>query len=188
MLTKALEVAIGSSLVGPQDRLRTGEEPINRLEGALRDNQLVRELVRRIRVGDLFTPLIIARPSHADLYRVLFKLTTKQKLEREIQQVLWAARHKTPVPVRFVQDMEQENRVTRGGLRESGISVQLGGGICSLFLDIFLSELLNCADGKSTPEAVMKILRNIILKHLAKIHNLMDIITRNDSEYQPSLL
>ena len=185
MLTKALEVAIDSSLIGPQDWLRTDDELIDRLQDAVGNDQLIRELVRRIRVGDLFSPLIIARSSHTNFYRILFGPTAKRKLEAEIQKILWdTARHKTPVLVHFIRDQGRTDRAVRVCFRESGKSAQLGSDSSNLFVGVFLSVPPPRADQNAAAAAVVGHLRRGLLDDLAEVEDPMGVPEDNDFEPQ----
>jgi hypothetical protein len=86
MLTLAVERAVEKGLLGPDDWLRTDEGLLDYLEGeSVGENQAIGQIVKRLRVGDLFECVDVWRTSHTHLYQRLSEAAAKRRLEEAVR-------------------------------------------------------------------------------------------------------
>jgi HD superfamily phosphohydrolase len=85
MLTLAIELAAARGLLGPDIWLRTDDGLLDHLESAsIGENQFVGQIVKRLRVGDLFECLEIWKTSEIDKYAQMKDAAAKRELEVSI--------------------------------------------------------------------------------------------------------
>ncbi|MHC8345920.1 HD domain-containing protein [Pseudomonas sp. RT6P73] len=85
MLTKIIERAAHYELIGADSWILTDHEFLDRLERtALGESQEVKELVSRLKCGDLYQPIVLLSSDGVEQYARLSTIESKGRLEKEI--------------------------------------------------------------------------------------------------------
>lgn len=85
MLTRAIERAAAYEIIGADSWIRTDSEFLDHLErSAIGTGQEVRDLVRRLRCADLYTPVFLGRSVTIAAYSALNEIGSKRKLEASL--------------------------------------------------------------------------------------------------------
>lgn len=85
MLTRAIEEASAHNLIGSDSWVRTDGEFLEYLERtAIGDAQEVRNLIRRLKAGDLYEPILLVGSPSIDTYAALSSIEIKRELEADI--------------------------------------------------------------------------------------------------------
>ncbi len=87
MLTMAVEAAIEAKLLGPDSWKLTDDELLSELEvTSVGEHQLIRQIIRRLRLGDLFECIEVWATPQTGPYDLLSEAGKKRRLEREIER------------------------------------------------------------------------------------------------------
>lgn len=88
MLTRAIELATTHEIVGADSWIRTDAEFLEDLERkAIGEAQNVRDLVRRLRYGDLYIPLFLGGTPSIDMYSMLSEIEFKHGFEASLARL-----------------------------------------------------------------------------------------------------
>lgn len=151
MLTRAFEDAVKMQMIGLDSWRLTDEEMIQHLQsGSVGDAQAVEDMLRRLRLGDLYTPLVMARSSSVGAYKELAKIEVKRKIESAIRDKAYekeiekATREKgyekkcgPSFLVHFILDVRKTDRAINVQLRDTGKEMTLGTDSRSLLVGVF---------------------------------------------------
>lgn len=89
MLTRAVELAARKDLLGPQDWLLTDDDLLASLQSrSVGENQAIGQIVKRLRVGDLFYCVDVWSSADTALYEQFSNATSKRALEETIDEDL----------------------------------------------------------------------------------------------------
>ena len=139
MLTRAIEEASRMEIIGADSWVRTDSEFLESLEQrAVGDAQEVRELVRRLRRGDLYDPVALLSTPSIQLYSGLNASQAKRDLEHELTQSIRAKGLK--LLVHFILDKGKTERQVAFVSEEDGGEVVVGSNSEQLLAGVFLSS------------------------------------------------
>lgn len=139
MLTRAIEEAARMEIIGADSWVRTDSEFLENLEQqAVGDAQEVRELIRRLRRGDLYEPVALLRTPSIELYSSLNTSQAKRELEQELTQSMQAKGLK-PL-VHFILDKGKTDRQVAFVSEENGTRVVVGSNSEQLLAGLFFSS------------------------------------------------
>ncbi|WP_192876308.1 HD domain-containing protein [Rhizorhabdus dicambivorans] len=142
MLTLAVEMAAEANLIGPDDWTLTDDELLEKLrERSVGDNQAIGQIVRRLRVGDLFECVGVWRSDAIDLYNALSDAHSKRELERSIEaQLAGKGAPKVKVCVHYILDARKTCRALSYYDLASGSEKMIGHDSRSLLVGVFLTN------------------------------------------------
>lgn len=142
MLTLAVELAAEASMIGPDDWTLTDDELLDQLrDRSVGDNQAIGQIVRRLRVGDLFECVDVWRSDAANIYQALSDAQSKRTLERRIEAKLESRDGpKIKVCIHFILDIKKTCRSLCFIDLESGMEKRVGHDSHSLLVGAFVTN------------------------------------------------
>lgn len=141
MLTKAIEIAISQKLIGTDTWIDTDSQFLDRLENVEDQNLEVRDLVKRIKCGDLYEPLFLYKSTSTTEYQSVNTEEQKLILTHKIHNILKTEfRIGTKVILHFILDKGKTNRAIQVNLRENQKDITIGNNSNQLLIGIFLSK------------------------------------------------
>lgn len=141
MLTKAMEKAIAFGSIGTQDWLQTDYDLLSKLAQNIGDSQEIAELAKRIKVGDLYTPVTILESSSIEPYENVSKVDSKNLLETEIANYSKSVLKLNIRPIiHFILDKGKTNRAITVYLKESHEEYLIGENSKKLLIGLFTSR------------------------------------------------
>lgn len=185
MLTKAIEIAVNCGIVGSDSWLMTDDRFLDFLEDhGLGENQEVRELIRRLRRGDLYYPVALYESPSISLYSQLSDVKIKNAIEAELSRAL-KGRGTKPL-IHFILDKNKTERSVSILLSESKKILKIGKNSERLLSGIFIS---NPKIAESEKMMIADLFKQILTKHGARnIHNIEDPMGSPPSDIQLKLL
>ncbi len=139
MLTKAIEIAMRHEMIGADSWLMTDDGFLDFLEEkGIGETQDVRELIRRLKRGDLYTPIALYESPDVDLYSMLSEKDFKASLEAELSRGL-KGRGVKPL-VHFILDNRKTERAISFRLSDTGEHITMGSNSCRLLSGVFVSN------------------------------------------------
>ncbi len=139
MLTRAFEEAVRLEKVGTDNWRMTDDELIQYFLSQVGEAQLIKELSRRLRLGQLFIPVLIGRSAAIDTYRTLNRMDTKREIEKEIRKAAYRDRAGPQILVHFILDNKKTERAVEVILRETGERTVIGRDTQCLLIGAFAS-------------------------------------------------
>lgn len=141
MLTKAIEIAISQNLIGTDTWIDTDSQFLSRLENIEDENLEVRDLIKRIKCGDLYEPLYLYKSTSTTEYQSINTEEQKLILTNEINNILKNEfKIGTKVILHFILDKGKTNRAIKVKLRENQKNITIGNNSNQLLIGIFLSK------------------------------------------------
>jgi HD superfamily phosphohydrolase len=155
MLQYALECALTDDLLDPSAWVYTDNELLDKLWSiGIGEFQGIRDMVRRLRTGDLFTPLVLLESPNVDTYRLLDNAATKYSLVAALKSHSRSAGYNYQYVLHFIRDVAKTDRAVDIIEKESGRSMRIGRDSNRLLIGLFTSrpvhdatianELQNC--------------------------------------------
>lgn len=143
MLTRAMERAIATNLVGADSWLKTDSELLYHLEKkSVGDAQDIADIVRRLKSGELYEPIVLLETSAIEQYDRLSQIDIKMGLERELANFAKTALGLTARPIfHFILDKGKTERSVNVIVRETGESVTVGTSSKRILIGVFISKL-----------------------------------------------
>lgn len=141
MLTLAIEKAFDAGLLDQQSWLLTDEGLLTHLEekGA-GELQEIGELVRRLRSGDLYQPLILASTPDTKLYDLLASTAKKREIEKRLTNALRGkGRSPGKLLLHFILDHKKTSRSVKARIGGSTSPTVIGTDSKQLLLGLFSS-------------------------------------------------
>lgn len=162
MFTRAVELAIKGQLLGANSWVHTDAELLSILEKkGIGDSQFVGELIKRIRLGDLFEPICLLASRSVEKYNMLSDAGVKARLEHAIidfgKKTLGV---NIRVILHLILDSGKTRRSVQVKVRESDAFMKIGVDSKKLLIGVFLSKT-------GLPERIMNALNAKILELLA---------------------
>lgn len=139
MLTRAFEDAVSLDKLGIDNWRMTDDELIQHFLSQVGDGQDIKELSRRLRLGQLFTPVLIGRSTSVDAYRRLNRIGTKRDIEKAIRKSAYQKRTGPQLLVHFILDMKKTERAIRVAVKETGSPMVIGRDTSRLLIGVFAS-------------------------------------------------
>jgi HD superfamily phosphohydrolase len=102
--------------------------------------QDIRDMVRRLRTGDLFAPLALLESPDVETYRLLDNATTKRSIVAELKSYSRKAGHNCQFLLHFIRDVAKTDRAVDIIEKESGRGVRLGRDSNRLLIGLFTSR------------------------------------------------
>jgi hypothetical protein len=158
MLTRAFEDAALRGEVGADSWRMTDEELVQHFLSQVGENQGIKEIVRRLRLGALFSPVLIGRSRSIRAYRTLNKIETKRRIEAEIRSSTFQGRSSPQILVHFILDVKKTERALRIVLEETKSQVTIGKNSESLLVGVFTSAAVSPKEVTSLSAAARRIL------------------------------
>lgn len=140
MLTLAIEMAVEAHILGPDSWLLTDDELLSELEEtSVGEHQAIGQIVRRLRVGDLFEPIGVWSTCNVAPYEELSEATRKRAIESRIEQFASMTRGpKLRCCVHFIKDHKKTRRSVSFLDAETGASITVGEDSCELHVGVFI--------------------------------------------------
>ena len=89
MLTSAVEGALSAGLLGTDSWSQTDDGFLNSLEKhAIGEYQHVASLIRRVRTGELYSPIFLERSSDTEMYQILSSPDAKKRIIEHLEKVV----------------------------------------------------------------------------------------------------
>ena len=175
MLTKALELAVGAKLVTEEHWILTDDELLEFLvENATGEHQDISELVRRVRVGDLYQPLLLVRSSATSKYEHLAKLEAKQELEATLSARLRSiTKSAAKLFVHYILDKKKTDRAVHVTVTPQNRKITIGTDSNSLLVGVFLSKPISSQFQDAVSNAIYSVLHEHGIAELTPIDDPM---------------
>jgi HD superfamily phosphohydrolase len=177
MLTRAFEDAVLIAQVGADSWRMTDEDLIQHFLTQVGESQGIKELTRRLRLGELFTPILIGRSSAVNAYRYLNKIETKRKIETQIKAIASQSKSGLQILVHFILDLKKTERALRIVLKETCAPMILGHNSESLLIGVFASAPMTAKEAKAIATATRSVLRE---NGCGEIHAINDPMSEAD--------
>jgi HD superfamily phosphohydrolase len=176
MLTRAMEYAVEGSLLGADSWLLTDLEFYKYLEDESKgEEQEIGDLIKRVRVGDLYDPVNLLSSSSIDLYEKVTNIKSKREFEdrlsNELKQVF---KRKVDLILHPILDCKKTDRAIEVTVRESNSKVIIGEDSKQLLLGVFVSfEIDSEQKKKSAQHLVEKFFRDNSFQNIRTIQDPM---------------
>lgn len=139
MLTKAIEIAIKHDIIGTDSWLMTDAAFLDFLDAkGLGEAQETRELVRRLRRGDLYDPIALMETPDIDAYAAVSGAELKKSIEIELTRK--SKRRGIRLLVHFILDKGKTERAIKVRLSDSSESIVIGHSSSRLLCGLFASH------------------------------------------------
>lgn len=156
MLTRAIERAAAHEIIGADSWIRTDSEFLDHLErSAIGNGQEVRDLVRRLKCGDLYTPVYLGRSSTIGAYGALNEIDSKKGLEASLIRLSGA--RGTRVITHYILDKGKTDRAITI-TTEDDSRLTIGASSQQLLCGLFISTPSTEAERTSLAKAYSDLL------------------------------
>ncbi len=147
MLQYTLERVLTGDQLDPSAWKSTDHELLDQLWAiGIGEFQDIRDMIRRLRTGDLFAPVVLLESPNVDTYRVLDKAETKRSLIAALKSHSRKAGHNCQYLVHFIRDVAKTDRAVDIIERESGQSIRIGRDSNRLLIGLFASRPIHDAN------------------------------------------
>lgn len=162
MLTRAIEIAVNFKKLGASDWVHTDAELLNLLEReTVGETQAVGDLIKRLRVGDLYDPIFLFSSPNVEAYDLISMPNSKFEIEKAITDFARVSLGlNLKLIVHFILDKKKTRRSIPVIIRESKKTKLIGYDSKSLLVGIFSAK-------GSVPEKHMAALREHIFNVMA---------------------
>lgn len=142
MFTRAMEIALAKNILGANSWVHTDFELLSILEkNGIGDAQGVNDLIKRLRTGDLYHPLLMVRSPTIDTYGHLSTAEVKARIESEIVEFAKKELNTNlKIILHFILDKGKTRRAVSIRVKESGQIQTIGESSKSLLIGVFLSK------------------------------------------------
>lgn len=142
MLTLATEMALAKKLIGAEHWKLTDDEYLALLQKESHgESQGIAELVKRLKCGDLYRPLVLVESTSVESYKILSTVEEKRAIEGELSR--WAKQNvafKSTFLAHYILDWGKTDRAIKVNIRESGDTETIGMNSKRLLIGIFTSR------------------------------------------------
>ena len=141
MLTRAVERGVEAGIIGSNSWSYTDDEFLNHLaEYGIGEYQDVGDLVRRLKCGDLYWPMLLGRSTKVASYAKLSKLDVKREVLRRVEEsVLRPFGMATGAIVHLILDVGKTQRAVRVDIGDGGVH-EVGHNSKALLVGVFLAR------------------------------------------------
>ncbi|GAB4154232.1 MAG: hypothetical protein Tsb009_30830 [Planctomycetaceae bacterium] len=147
MLQYALERALTDDQLDPSSWKYTDNELLDQLwEIGIGEFQDIRDMVRRLRTGDLFAPLALLESPNVDTYRLLDNAEAKRSLVAALKSHSRNVGHNNQYLLHFIRDVAKTDRAVDIIEKESGRSMRIGRSSNRLLIGLFTSRPVHDAE------------------------------------------
>lgn len=184
MLTRAFEDAIQYNLIGTDSWLMTDDELLHFFQRhSLGDSQSVKQMLHRIRLGNLFAPILLCRSPNVELYKKFSSINTKRKIEKEIRDQVYGKKTGRSILVHSILDYRKTDRAVSVIIKGTDRSFTIGQDSSTLLLGIFVSSPPSSRkDQMNLEKAAMKVLSDFGFKKIEIIPDPMSDIIKEDTQ------
>ncbi|MCB9924542.1 MAG: HD domain-containing protein [Planctomycetaceae bacterium] len=147
MLQYALERVLNDDQLDPSAWKYTDNELLDQLWNiGIGEFQDIRDMVRRLRTGDLFVPLVLLESPDVETYRLLDNAEAKRSLVAALKSRSREAGHSCQYLVHFIRDVAKTDRAVDVIEKESGRSIRMGRDSNRLLIGLFTSRPVHNAE------------------------------------------
>ena len=137
MLTKSIELAVDAQILGADSWVLTDQGLLDTLRSqAIGENQEVAELVQRLTIGDLFSPLVMWRTGTTRAYKYLSQSSKKREIEARLGTLL----HTTCI-FHLILDKGKTDREISLLVRDLGGTKDFGRSSDEMLIGMFVSRV-----------------------------------------------
>ena len=185
MLTRAIECAAAYQLLGSDSWVRTDSEFLEYLDRtAIGEAQEVRDMVRRLRRGDLYEPIAMLTTPSVDLYAMLNGSEAKAKLETELMSRA-GVKGIRPL-IHFILDKGKTDREVAFISAPNGKRYVVGKSSRQLLAGLFVSS---SSVSESSKRSLATAFESVLADHGAvDFSHVPDPMAENCIEAQPLLI
>lgn len=142
MFTRAMEIALSKNILGSNSWVHTDAELLTVLEkNGIGENQAVGDLVKRLRVGDLYRPIAMLQSAHINYYNDLNSPERKAEFESKITEYAKKTYNtKIKIIMHLILDKGKTQRAVSLRIKESGEYQTLGKNSEKLLIGFFVSR------------------------------------------------
>ncbi len=172
MLTLALELGAEVPLLGPDDWRLTDEQLLVELEKrSVGEHQAIGQIIKRLRVGDLFECIGVWQTSDTAGYTGLSEAAVKRDLEKDIEARLGAVGGpKIRVCLHYILDHRKTCRALSFRNQQTGVEELVGFDSKNLLVGAFVTnarmEKLSASDRQFVSKYIMEVLAGAALPGL----------------------
>lgn len=175
MLTRAFEDAAIQHRVGIDNWRLTDEELIQRFLGEIGDSQSIKEITCRLRLGQLYTPIMLARSPSIDAYKKLNLIATKRDIEKRIRKATYQNRPNPQMLVHFILDVKKTDRSVKVNYLETKKTEVLGADSRCLLIGVFASKQIKSKERNILQNESIRILTEAGCKDIKMISDPMGV-------------
>lgn len=141
MLTRAVERGIEDGILGANSWSYTDSEFLDQLaQSGVGEQQDVRDLVRRLRCGDLYWPMLMGRSANVGSYVELSRLDVKMEISRRVEEsVLRPFGMATGVIFHLILDVGKTQRAVKVDLGDGHVR-EVGSNSNAVLAGVFLAR------------------------------------------------
>lgn len=141
MLQYALERALTDDQLDPSAWKYTDNQLLEQLWSiGIGEFEDVRVMVRRLRTGDLFAPLVLLESPNVDAYRLLDSAAAKRSLVAALKSHSRKAGYSYQYLLHFIRDVAKTDRAVDIIEKESGRTMRIGRNSSRLLIGLFTSR------------------------------------------------
>ena len=142
MLTLAVERAVAAQLLGPDDWRLTDEELLENLhDRSVGEHQAIGQLIKRLKVGDLFECIAVWQSPTINDYSQLSEAPAKRELEHVIEEGLTRAGvHKLRVCLHYILDKKKTCRSLSFRVLKTEEEIIVGHDSSNLLVGVFVEN------------------------------------------------
>lgn len=142
MLTRAVELAVHFKRVEADVWIQTDLEFLAYLEKeCIGEAQEASELIKRLRVGELYEPATLLRSRDIEKYTILSEFSKKQALEKELAALIKEKYHVNIRPIiHFILDKGKTDRSIEVRIKENNEIIRIGESSRDLLVGVFVSR------------------------------------------------
>ena len=159
MLTMAVELAVEAQLLGPDDWRLTDDGLLDALhDRSVGDHQTISQLIKRLRVGDLFECIGVWQTPVMSEYGRLSEAAAKRDLERTIENRLGHSGPKLRICLHYILDNKKTCRSLSFRNLDTGLEEIVGYDSATLLVGAFItnsrSAALSSSERRRTSQVV----------------------------------
>lgn len=144
MLQYALERALSGKQLDTSAWKYTDSELLDKLwDLGIGEYQDIRDMVRRLRTGDLFVPIVMLESPDIGAYSLLDCAAVKQRLVAELKRHSSKAGHNCQYLLHLIRDVAKTDRAVDIIEKESGQPVRIGRDSNRLLIGLFASRAIS---------------------------------------------
>jgi HD superfamily phosphohydrolase len=142
MFTRAMEIALSKNMLGASSWVHTDAELLSIMEkNGIGDAQAVGDLVKRLRVGDLYTPIVLLQSPSIDFYENISNVENKARFESTIVDFAKKEFNSSiRIILHLILDKGKTERAVTLKIKETGEHRVVGSNSKNLLIGVFLSK------------------------------------------------
>lgn len=171
MLTRAMEKSIEYGLVGTDSWMQTDNDLLTKLLNNVGNTQDIAELARRMKIGDLYEPILLIETPSVEIYEEISKVESKATLEASLVSYAKSELNLTLRPIfHFILDRGKTDRAVKVILKETKREFIVGKNSKKLLIGVFASKSdIATKDMISLESKIKNLLTNFGVKNINDI-------------------